>query len=119
MIDEPFCMQEPVVLLEYSLNVVTEGIDAIASTRVLICGGNGHTATHALIGEAVQQTFRYGLLMIIYYFGVSCSFYRFLDTSKCFNLVVMRLGQVWISSVRAYIATLNKMLGFKEESRLA
>lgn len=38
---------------------VTEGIDAIATTRVLIRGENQHTATHALSGEPFQRTFRY------------------------------------------------------------
>ncbi|KAL7209279.1 hypothetical protein ACSBR1_030919 [Camellia fascicularis] len=33
----------PVTLLEYSMNAVTEGIDAIATTRVLIRGDNNHT----------------------------------------------------------------------------
>lgn len=41
------------------MNAVTQGIDAIASTRVLIRGENGHTSTHALTGETVHRTFRY------------------------------------------------------------
>lgn len=52
-------MQEPVTLLEYSMNAVTEGIDAIATTRVVIRGVNNHTSTHALTGETVHRTFRY------------------------------------------------------------
>ena len=53
-------LQEPATLLEYSMNAVTEGIDAIATTRVVIRGDNSHTSTHALTGETVQRTFRYG-----------------------------------------------------------
>nr|GMD16554.1 2-isopropylmalate synthase B [Ipomoea batatas] len=48
-----------VTLLEYSLTAVTEGIDALASTRVLIRGDNSHTSTHALTGDVVNRTFRY------------------------------------------------------------
>lgn len=51
-------MQEPATLLEYSMNAVTEGIDAIATTRVLIRGDKSYTSTNALTGEAVQRTFR-------------------------------------------------------------
>ena len=43
---------------------VTEGIDAIATTRVLIRGENSHTSTHAYTGETVHRTFRYGILYI-------------------------------------------------------
>lgn len=53
-----FSMQEPATLLEYSMNAVTEGIDAIATTRVLIRGDKSYTSTNALTGEAVQRTFR-------------------------------------------------------------
>lgn len=54
-------LQEPVKLLEYSMNAVTEGIDAIATTRVLIGGENNHTSTNALTGETVHRTFRYSI----------------------------------------------------------
>lgn len=53
-------LQEPATLLEYSLNAVTEGIDAIATTRVVIRGKTSPTSTHALTGETVHRTFRYG-----------------------------------------------------------
>lgn len=46
-------------LLEYSMSAVTEGIDAIAATRVLIRGEDSRMATHALTGEQVNRTFRY------------------------------------------------------------
>ena len=56
-------MQEAVTLLEYSLNAVTEGIDAIATTRVVIRGDSNHTSRRALTGQEVQRTFRYVLLI--------------------------------------------------------
>ncbi|CAN4097630.1 unnamed protein product [Withania somnifera] len=76
----------PVTLLEYSMNAVTQGIDAIASTRVLIRLENGHTSSHALTGEAVHRTFS--------------------GTGADMDIV--------ISSVRAYIGALNKMMSFKK-----
>ncbi|TKY50577.1 2-isopropylmalate synthase 2 [Spatholobus suberectus] len=83
-------VKEPVTLLEYSMNAVTEGIDAIATTRVVIRGesGTSTSTTHALTGETVLRTFS--------------------GTGAGMDVVV--------SSVKAYIAALNKMLGFKETS---
>ncbi|KAF5950286.1 hypothetical protein HYC85_012279 [Camellia sinensis] len=81
-------VKEPVTLLEYSMNSVTEGIDAIATTRVLIRGENNHTSTNA-IGETVHRTFS--------------------GTGAGMDVVV--------SSVRAYINSLNKMLGFEDQSK--
>ncbi|XP_031478799.1 2-isopropylmalate synthase 2, chloroplastic-like [Nymphaea colorata] len=81
-------VQVPVTLLEYSLNSVTEGIDAIAHTRVVIRGENSHTATHALNGETIHRTFS----------GSGAEM------------------DVVVSSVRAYVSALNKMLGFKSAS---
>ncbi|KAA8531449.1 hypothetical protein F0562_006198 [Nyssa sinensis] len=78
----------PVTLLEYSMNAVTEGIDAIATTRVLIRGDNIHTSTKASTGETFHRTFS--------------------GTGAGMDIVV--------SSVRAYINALNKMLGFKNQS---
>ncbi|XP_042029369.1 2-isopropylmalate synthase A-like [Salvia splendens] len=75
----------PVTLLEYSLNGVTEGIDAIATTRVLIRGEDSVIATHAYTGESVNRAF--------------CG------TGASMDIV--------ISSVRAYVNALNKLLGFK------
>ncbi|KAF5751145.1 2-isopropylmalate synthase 1 chloroplastic-like [Tripterygium wilfordii] len=80
-------VKEPVTLLEYSMNAVTEGIDAIATTRVLIRGDNQQTSTHALTGEEVQRTFS--------------------GTGAGMDIVV--------SSVKAYIGALNKMLAFKDK----
>ncbi|KAL7177013.1 hypothetical protein ACSBR2_030363 [Camellia fascicularis] len=79
----------PVTLLEYSMNAVTEGIDAIATTRVLICGDNNHTSTNAS-EETVCHTFS--------------------GTGAGMDIVV--------SSVRAYINALNKMLGFRNQPEL-
>ncbi|KAF3789973.1 2-isopropylmalate synthase B, partial [Nymphaea thermarum] len=81
-------VQVPVTLLEYGLNSVTEGIDAIAHTRVVIRGENSHTATHALTGETIHRTFS----------GSGAEM------------------DVVVSSVRAYVNALNKMLGFKSAS---
>lgn len=51
--------QVPVTLLEYSMSSVNEGIDAIATTRVLIRGEDSVTATNAYTGESVNRAFRY------------------------------------------------------------
>lgn len=81
-------VQVPVTLLEYSLSAVTEGIDAIATTRVLIRGEKSHTSTHALTGLAVSRTFS--------------------GTGAEMDIVV--------SSIRAYVGALNKMLSFENRS---
>ncbi|GLT80673.1 hypothetical protein SLA2020_521000 [Shorea laevis] len=81
-------VKEPVTLLEYSLNAVTDGIDAIATTRVLIRPQKNHTSTHALSGEIVHRTFS--------------------GTGAGMDIVV--------SSVKAYIGALNKVLGLRELS---
>ncbi|KAG6492838.1 hypothetical protein ZIOFF_047806 [Zingiber officinale] len=74
----------PAVLKEYAMNAVTEGIDAIATTRVVIGGDETHTSTHASTGKAICRTFS--------------------GSGAAMDIVV--------SSVRAYISALNKMLGF-------
>ncbi|KAL3752564.1 hypothetical protein ACJRO7_000036 [Eucalyptus globulus] len=76
----------PATLLEYSMTAVTDGIDAIATTQVLIRDENNHTSTLALTGETIHQTFS--------------------GTGSSMDIAV--------SSVRAYIGALNKMLGFME-----
>lgn len=81
-------VKEPVTLLEYSMIAVTEGIDAIATTRVLIRGDNNYSSTSAVTGEVVQRTFS--------------------GTGAGMDIVV--------SSVKAYVGAVNKMLGFKEHS---
>lgn len=83
-------VQVPVTLLEYSLTSVTEGIDAVATTRVLIrAEDNVHTSTHALTGDIQRRSFS--------------------GSGADMDVVV--------SSVRAYIGALNKILGFRERSR--
>ncbi|KAL2485403.1 2-isopropylmalate synthase 2 [Abeliophyllum distichum] len=72
----------PVTLLEYSMNAVTEGIDAIARTRVLIRGQASLSSTRALTGQTVYRGFS--------------------GTGAAMDIV--------ISSLRAYIGALNKML---------
>ncbi|XP_016505033.1 2-isopropylmalate synthase A isoform X1 [Nicotiana tabacum] len=74
----------PITLLEYSMNAVTEGIDAIASTRVLIRGEDDHAITNGSIGPTHHRIFS--------------------GTGADMDVV--------ISSVRAYIGALNKMLSF-------
>ncbi|KAK4266497.1 hypothetical protein QN277_027404 [Acacia crassicarpa] len=81
-------IKEPATLLEYSLNAVTEGIDAIATTRVVIRGEAGHPSTHASTGETVYRTFN--------------------GTGASMDVVV--------SSVKAYVSALNKMLDFGQKS---
>ncbi|EEF31840.1 2-isopropylmalate synthase 2, chloroplastic [Ricinus communis] len=80
-------VKEPVELLEYSMNAVTEGIDAIATTRVLIRREDNHTSTHALTGEPFQRTFS--------------------GSGAGMDIVV--------SSVKAYVGALNKMLALKQQ----
>ncbi|XP_022998632.1 2-isopropylmalate synthase 2, chloroplastic-like [Cucurbita maxima] len=77
-------MQEPVTLLDYSMNSVTEGIDAIATTRVVIRGDNSYLSTNASAGEEVQRTFS----------GIGAGM------------------DIIVASLKAYIGALNKMLGF-------
>lgn len=76
----------PVSLLEYSMNGVTAGIDAIASTRVLICEEDYNASTNAYTGKAVQR--------------------KFSGTGASMDIV--------IASVRAYVGALNKLLGIKK-----
>lgn len=52
-------MQVPITLLEYTMNAVTEGIDAIASTRVSICSEDDHNVTNGSTGQTLHRTFRY------------------------------------------------------------
>ncbi|CAM8890401.1 unnamed protein product [Rhodiola kirilowii] len=81
-------VKSPATLLEYSMNAVTEGIDAIATTRVLIRSDNNNVATKAVMG---QRTFR-----------------TFSGTGAAMDITV--------SSVRAYIGALNKLISFNKES---
>ncbi|OVA11389.1 Pyruvate carboxyltransferase [Macleaya cordata] len=110
----------PVTLLEYSMNSVTEGIDAIASTRVVIRGENSHTTTHALTGETVHRTFRSGTLLLISTCQSVFLLALCLPASNQF-IFVFNSGtgagmDIVVSSVRAYVNALNKMMGFKTVS---
>ncbi|KAK9725236.1 hypothetical protein RND81_05G130200 [Saponaria officinalis] len=71
----------PATLLEYSLTAVTEGIDAIATTRVMVRGDDSFTSTHTS-GDTIHRTFS--------------------GSGAEVDIVV--------SSVRAYLSALNKML---------
>ncbi|CAN1146595.1 2-isopropylmalate synthase 2, chloroplastic [Linum perenne] len=77
-------VKEGATLLEYSMNAVAEGIDAIATTRVLIRGENKHSPTHAFTDKPFERTFS--------------------GSGAGMDIVV--------SSVKAYISALNKMLSF-------
>ncbi|KAJ7541334.1 hypothetical protein O6H91_10G055200 [Diphasiastrum complanatum] len=73
----------PVTLLEYSLIAVTEGIDALANTRVVIRADNSPSVTHAQSGKLVQRSFS----------GTGAG------------------EDVVVSSARAYVSALNKLIG--------
>ncbi|KAL7615656.1 hypothetical protein Lser_V15G02648 [Lactuca serriola] len=81
-------VKTPVKLLEYSMSAVTAGIDAIASTRVVINEENNQTTTHLTGGTNARS-----------YSGTGASM------------------DIVISSVRAYVGALNKMLGLKMQSK--
>ncbi|CAN6344367.1 unnamed protein product [Urochloa humidicola] len=77
-------IQIPTVLREYSMSSVTEGIDAIATTRVVITGDVSNNSKHALTGQSFNRSFS----------GSGASM------------------DVVVSSVRAYLSALNKMCSF-------
>ncbi|XP_027920068.1 probable 2-isopropylmalate synthase isoform X2 [Vigna unguiculata] len=79
-------VKEAVKVLEYSLNTVTEGTDAIATVHVVLRKENMHSDTSTLNGNIINSTFS----------GIG----------KGVDVVV--------SSVEAYLTALNKMLQFKE-----
>ncbi|KAF0890146.1 hypothetical protein E2562_038249 [Oryza meyeriana var. granulata] len=76
-------IQIPTVLREYSMTSVTEGIDAIATTRVVVTGDVGDSK-HALTGHSFNRAFS--------------------GSGAAMDIVV--------SSVRAYLSALNKMSSF-------
>ncbi|GMH28046.1 hypothetical protein Nepgr_029889 [Nepenthes gracilis] len=78
----------PVTLLEYSMAAVTEGIDAIATTRVLVRLDNGSRSTYEMTEEAVKRTYS--------------------GSGSEMDIVV--------SSIRAYLSALNKLLGYSKKS---
>lgn len=95
----PLCNQEPATLLEYSMNAVTEGIDAIATTRVLIRGDNSKLSTHASTGETVQRTFRYGMFKMFAFVQLTMAYFVLLVhiTELLHFLIPVEPGQEWIS----------------------
>lgn len=52
-------MQEGVKVVEYSLNTVTEGTDAIATVHVVVRKENMNSHTCTLNGNIISPTFRY------------------------------------------------------------
>ncbi|GJN07038.1 hypothetical protein PR202_ga24827 [Eleusine coracana subsp. coracana] len=77
-------VQIPTVLREYGLTSVTEGIDAIATTRVVITGDVSTNTKHAYTGQSFNRSFS--------------------GSGAAMDIVV--------SSVRAYLSALNKMCSF-------
>ncbi|XP_062182643.1 2-isopropylmalate synthase A-like [Phragmites australis] len=77
-------IQIPTVLREYSMTSVTEGIDAIATTRVAVTGDVSNNTKHALTGHSFNRSFS--------------------GSGAAMDIVV--------SSVRAYLSALNKMCSF-------
>lgn len=59
-------LQEQVTLLEYAMNAVTEGIDAMAHTRVVIRGEHPPSATHPQTGKLVQRSCRSVFLISVF-----------------------------------------------------
>uniref|UniRef100_A0A7N0TU73 2-isopropylmalate synthase n=1 Tax=Kalanchoe fedtschenkoi TaxID=63787 RepID=A0A7N0TU73_KALFE len=80
-------VKAPATLLEYSMNAVTEGIDAIAATRVVIRSDDS-IATNAVTGQKAYRTFS--------------------GTGAAMDITV--------SSVRAYVGALNKLVSFNKDS---
>lgn len=119
--------QVPVTLVEYSMNSVTEGIDAIVLTRVLIRGLDLDNTTHTsttttqpLTRKTVSRTFRYCICICVIYIESNLQSY---NTFFCFCLSLIASGtaasmDIVIASVRAYIGALNKMLGFKNRANI-
>nr|XP_025687483.1 probable 2-isopropylmalate synthase isoform X2 [Arachis hypogaea] len=82
-----FIVKEPIKLVEYSVTTIKNGIDGIVTTYVVICRENSnYESTSTLSQENVHPTFS--------------------GTAAGTDVVV--------SSVEAYIAALNKLLGSKE-----
>ena len=77
-------MQEHVKLLEYSVTTVTEGVDPIATARVVICRENNHASRPASPGENGLPTFRYGHMVNpdVDCFSLACSLQSSADTTN-------------------------------------
>lgn len=95
------------------MNAVAEGIDAIATTRVLI----RKNESPSLNGIAVNRTFRY-VVHTSEYIQSALSHSHFHQHSHCVGHSGTGAAMdIVISSVRAYIGALNKMLGFETRSK--
>ncbi|KAG4994372.1 hypothetical protein JHK86_031199 [Glycine max] len=84
-------VKEPTKLLDYSLNSVTEGIGVNVTARVVICRENNHTSTYAFTEDANYPTFS----------GIAAEM------------------DVVVSTAKAYLVALNKLLRWKESFRCA
>eukprot|EP00850_Spirogloea_muscicola_P004066 SM000017S02806 [mRNA] locus=s17:294658:299077:- [translate_table: standard] len=80
---------QSVELAEFSMQAVTEGIDALATTRVLLRGDPTATAQHSQTNTIVNRSFS--------------------GSGSNEDIVV--------SGTRAYISAVNKMLGFGDSKR--
>ena len=91
---------------------VTEGIDAIATTRVVVTGDVTNNSKHALTGHSFNRTFR----LYNPFISVFISFMR--SAIRYFISVLVDCSgsgasmDVVVSSVRAYLSALNKMCSF-------
>jgi hypothetical protein len=67
-------VQIPVELVEYSVNAVSEGIDSVAQTRVVIRSLNdaGNSQIHSQTGAEVHRSFRWGSSLLTLVFTEIC-----------------------------------------------
>jgi 2-isopropylmalate synthase len=91
---------------------VTEGIDAIATTRVVVTGDVSNNSKHALTGQSFNRSFRLYNPFISVFISSMRSAIRYL-----ISVLVDFSGSgasmdVVVSSVRAYLSALNKMCSF-------
>lgn len=92
---------------------VTEGIDAIATTRVVVTGDVSNNAKHALTGQSFYRSFR--LYSIRLNFVSISAILFFLTASSCLSVGFSGSGasmDIVVSSVRAYLSALNKICSF-------
>jgi 2-isopropylmalate synthase len=93
---------------------VTEGIDAIATTRVVVTGDLSNSAKHALTGQSFNRSFRLysSRLKSV---SISAILFFFLTVSSCLSYGFSGSGasmDIVVSSVRAYLSALNKICSF-------
>lgn len=89
------------------MNAVTEGIDAIATTRVVISGDNSDASTHALTGQTSNRTFR--SVLSLFTAGIdSESIQGYLELMNFFSLsyyLSVEVVRQWISLFPAFVPT--------------